>query len=177
MARAASPADGSTQQDLLQRLISEGLTPSAADDDPSKYRKLLEVLFSACVFNQVGKPLVPITLEQAGYTLTILSRQTKSRPELLSLLPSPGEPQLPFYKWILPRLIHGASKFAAVEGAEQLTDELCSAAVNVLRVLTRDLSEHDGDHSSGLHRSFNACRALSLWTQGKPSLLCDTHSS
>jgi hypothetical protein len=159
----------STAQELLQRLIAEGLTPSGTDrsEDPAKYRKLLEVLFSACILNPIGKPVTPAVLEQAEYTLTILSRQTAARPELLTLLPPQGEPQIPLYKWILPRLIHAASHYYGVMGAEKLVGSLCAAAVQTVQVLSRDLPEQHKGYPGGHGRAVGAMRALSSWIQSK----------
>lgn len=118
---------------LLQRLIQEGLTASGRESnvDPVKFRRLLEVLFQACIVNPSKKQSITHdTIERATYTITILSRQTNTTPEILS-------PDL--YKWALPRLIHAARGFQAIQGAEGLARDVRDAAAGLLALLGRDI--------------------------------------
>jgi hypothetical protein len=165
---ADPPPSGLAEQELLQRLIKEGLSPSGDDGDidRNRYRKLLEILFQACVLGPIGRSFTPSSLEQAGFTLTILSRQTKARPELLSSVPSPPESPSPLYVWILPRLIHAAVVHEETIGAEVLAEDLSSAAVNVLHVLGRDLSDEKTSFAKGPRRVILALKQMIDFSQG-----------
>lgn len=147
-------SSGLADTELLQRLIKEGLSPSGEGGEAEcrRYRKLLEVLFQACIISPTNRSPSPSSLEQAGYTLAILSRQTKARPELLSSVPPLPESQVPLYKWIVPRLISAAVRYEEMEGAESLVEDLITAAVHVLHVLGRDLSDEETSFAKGPRR-------------------------
>ncbi len=163
---------GLAEQELLQRLIKEGLSPApdAGEADSTQYRKLLEILFQACILTPSSRTPSPSSLEQAGYTLTILSRQTLARPELLSCLPHPDEPQVPLYKWIIPRLVHAAVRYNEVHGAEGLVEDLISSAVNVLHVLGKDLSDEQTSFAKGPQRVLQTLSHMIEFCQGESSI-------
>ena len=166
-------APDSDDQQLLQQLISEGLAPSTADQDAHdslRYRKLLQVLFQACIITPALSPDVPSAsvVEQAGYTLTILERQLIARSELVLSLPSSDQDQIPFYKWVIPRLIHAASRLDGRAGCEALVRQLCASVGTVLKTLTRHAEDEDGTFARGVHRAVLVSRQLVTFCQGKP---------
>ena len=165
-----TPPSGLAEQELLQKLIKEGLAPSddRGETDVTRYRKLVEVLFQACILNPVNQPVTPSSLEQAGYTLTILSRQSIARPELLSCLPPSTELQIPLYKWIIPRLVYAAMRYEEKEGAAGLVEDLSSAALHVLLVLGRDLSDEETSFAKGPRRVLLALKYMVDFCQGRP---------
>ena len=171
------PTPGLDEQELLQRLIKEGLSPSdhEGDADITRYRNLLEVLFQTCILTPIGRSPTPASLDQAGYTLTILSRQTTAKPKLLSTLPPPADRQIPLYKWITPRLILSAVRYAETEGAEDLVEDLISSAVNVLLVLGRDLSDEQTSFAKGPRRVMLALRHMLGFCQGELEFVSLAH--
>ena len=159
-----------SEQELLQRLIGEGL--SSTDEfalDLSRARKLLEVLFQACILNPIARQQLPtqVGFEQASLTLSILHRQTSARPELLfCLLPEP-ELQVPLFQWLIPRIVQAASRFDEVEEAEDLVDKLYEAAVCLLVVLGKDLSDGKTTFMRGPQRVAFTIRSMIAFCEGE----------
>ena len=135
------PADsGQDHRDLLQELIAEGLSFSAnqTDSDTHRYRRLLTVLFDACILRPSFSSPSQSSFEQASLTLKILLKQCSSQPGLLCRLPSGDEPQTPLFKWVIPRLIDAASRFVELEGGQKLFDDLIDATASVIGLLRKD---------------------------------------
>ncbi|OCF42201.1 serine/threonine-protein kinase ATR [Kwoniella heveanensis CBS 569] len=130
-------------QELLENLIKEGLTPSGQDTDPSRYRKLVQVLFENCILKPISRD-VPRNQQQTQYTLTILQRQTNLHPGLLHDLLEDA----PFYQWLLPKLIH-----AAVNAKdEQLYNEILTSTTIVLHAVGRDVHDDESVWAKGPRR-------------------------
>lgn len=142
------PAEtGQDHRDLLQELIAEGLSFSAdqTDSDTQRYRRLLTILFDACILRPSFTSPSQSSFEQVSLTLKILLKQCSSQPGLLSRLPSGDEPQTPLFKWVLPRLIDAASRFVETNVGDHLFDDLVDAAVIVIGLLRKDdLKPGDG---------------------------------
>lgn len=157
------------QHDLLQQLIKEGLTTTVngGHTDPSRFRKLLEVLFQACILKPAPVSSTPSLFEQAGFTLAILVRQTSIHPELLSNMPARDEAQIPLYKWVLPHLISSVIRWDAMGGAEKLVEDLMDAAVHVMQALASDLVEDQASFAHGPRRAVLAARGLTDFVQGE----------
>jgi hypothetical protein len=135
------PAEsGQDHRDILQELIAEGLSFSAeqTDSDTQRYRRLLTVLFDACILRPSFSSPSQSSFEQASLTLKILLKQCSSQPGLLCRLPSGEEPQTPLFKWVIPRLVDAASRFVEIKGGEQLFEDLVNAAVSVIGLLRKD---------------------------------------
>ncbi|WVF72846.1 hypothetical protein IAT40_007664 [Kwoniella sp. CBS 6097] len=131
-------------QELLENLIKEGLTPSGQDTDPSRYRKLVQVLFENCILKPIARGL-PRNSQQTQYTLTILQRQTSLHPGLLYDLIDGA----PFYQWLLPKLIH-----AAVNAEdENLYNDIAESTTAVLQAIGRDVQEDESGWAKGPRRS------------------------
>ncbi|OCF57218.1 hypothetical protein L486_04674 [Kwoniella mangroviensis CBS 10435] len=134
-----------TGQELLENLIKEGLTPSGQDADPSKYRKLVQVLLQNCILKPIARNTPP-NVQQASYTLTILQRQTKVHPGLLYT--TTEQDPTPFYYWLLPKLVHAAAQL----GQDALYDDLLTSMVAALLAIGRNLSEDDVSWAKGSRR-------------------------
>ncbi|WVW85571.1 hypothetical protein I302_107609 [Kwoniella bestiolae CBS 10118] len=134
-----------TGQQLLENLIKEGLTPSGQDADPSKYRKLVQVLLQNCILKPITRNTPP-NLQQAGYTLTILQRQTKLHPGLLYT--TNAQDTTPFYHWLLPNLVQAAAQLTE----DALYDDLLHSMVCALEAIGRNLSEEDVSWAKGSRR-------------------------
>ncbi|WWD02630.1 hypothetical protein V865_000670 [Kwoniella europaea PYCC6329] len=134
-----------TGQELLENLIKEGLTPSGQDADPSKYRKLVQVLLQNCILKPLARNTPP-NIQQASYTLTILQRQTKIHPGLLYT--TTEQDPTPFYYWLLPKLVHAAAQL----GQDALYDDLLTSMVAALVAIGRNLSEDDVSWAKGSRR-------------------------
>nr|XP_019011517.1 uncharacterized protein I206_03617 [Kwoniella pini CBS 10737]OCF50298.1 hypothetical protein I206_03617 [Kwoniella pini CBS 10737] len=147
-----------TGQQLLENLIKEGLTPSGQDTDPSKYRKLIQVLLQNCILKPLSRDIPP-NLQQAEYTLTILQRQTKLHPGIMYSVTQ--QEQSPFYYWLLPRLAQ-----AAVHHIEDsLYDDLVAATVNALKATGRNSSEEDVSWAKGPRRLGMVVRHINSFCQ------------
>nr|XP_031859926.1 uncharacterized protein CI109_004533 [Kwoniella shandongensis]KAA5526998.1 hypothetical protein CI109_004533 [Kwoniella shandongensis] len=138
--------NSSTGQELLENLIKEGLTPSGHDNEPSRYRRLVQVLFQNCILKPIERNLPP-NIQQCEYTITILKRQTAIHPNLL-LDQIDGDIHIPFFQWLLPRLVYAALRLED----ENLVDELISSAVNVIYALGKDMSDDDSTWAKGPKR-------------------------
>ncbi|WVR07528.1 hypothetical protein IAU60_004570 [Kwoniella sp. DSM 27419] len=130
-------------QQLLENLIKEGLSPSGQEPDPSKYRKLVQVLLQNCILKPIARQLVP-NQQQATYTLSILQRQLDAHPNLLYH----SDDGRPFYQWLLPKLLYAA----ATVDDEQLYDDIVAAVRGVFAALARDVQEDDSRWSKGPRR-------------------------
>ncbi|WWC71522.1 uncharacterized protein I206_105480 [Kwoniella pini CBS 10737] len=151
-----------TGQQLLENLIKEGLTPSGQDTDPSKYRKLIQVLLQNCILKPLSRDIPP-NLQQAEYTLTILQRQTKLHPGIMYSVTQ--QEQSPFYYWLLPRLAQ-----AAVHHIEDsLYDDLVAATVNALKATGRNSSEEDVSWAKGPRRLGMVVRHINSFCQELPA--------
>ncbi|WRT68452.1 uncharacterized protein IL334_005428 [Kwoniella shivajii] len=146
-----------TGQELLENLIKEGLTPSGQDSDPSRYRKLVQVLLENCILKPIARDIPP-NVQQAGYTLNILQRQTKIHPGLLYVTDNGS----PFYKTLIPKLV-----YAAVHLSEDaLYDELLSSMVCSLEAIGRDLPEEDVSWAKGSRRLGEVVRHMNAFCKG-----------
>ncbi|WWC90663.1 uncharacterized protein L201_005599 [Kwoniella dendrophila CBS 6074] len=134
-----------TGQELLENLIKEGLTPSGQDADPSKYRKLVQVLMQNCVLKPLARN-VPPNIQQVGYTLTILQRQTKEHPSLLYM--SDDQNSTPFYYWLLPRLAQAAVQLSE----DALYDDFLISMISSLKGIGRNTSDEDVSWAKGSRR-------------------------
>ncbi|KAL1406340.1 hypothetical protein Q8F55_008039 [Vanrija albida] len=182
------PAPGSAE--LLDELLREAhaLTSTAKGEgdasavDVSRFRKLIEVLFNACVISPASRDAgqaSQVGLEQAHLTLSILSRQAESHPELLlAFPPKDTAPQQPFYAWIITRILIAVAQYEDVAGAGALVQDLCDTAARILIVLARDMSDGDATtYMRGLRRVWRVLRELcayareSLEQKPRPTLL------
>ncbi|KAK8854749.1 hypothetical protein IAR55_003488 [Kwoniella newhampshirensis] len=135
-----------TGQELLENLIKEGLTPSGDDNEPSRYRRLVQVLLHNCILKPIERNIAP-NVQQAGYTITILKRQINLHPSLL-LDRVDEDDQIPFYQWLLPRLIYAALRL----NGDTLVEDLISSAVDVIHTLGKDMSDDDSSWAKGPKR-------------------------
>ena len=130
-----------SSQDLLQRLIQEGLTAKvdATPDSIKRSRKVLQLLTDSLIFKPSlqTQPATGSQLERAGYALAILRRQISALPALLretSQEPSLGSP---FYKWLIPRILSAISRFFANESSTNLAIQLLDAVVEIIHWLNK----------------------------------------
>ena len=157
----------SSEQDLLQKLLQQGLTPSAGEYNSTRYHTLVEVLFQQCVLKPASFPVLPVILEHANLSLSVLRGQVAEHPELLSHSSDNGQ----LYKWILPRLVHAACMYDEVEGASGLSDDLIEAAAGVLRTLSRDLADSpENSYAVGPVRVAMLVRQLTVFAKGMSSM-------
>ncbi|WVR00045.1 hypothetical protein IAU59_007187 [Kwoniella sp. CBS 9459] len=131
-------------QELLENLIKEGLTPSGQDTDPSRYRKLVQVLFENCILKPITRDL-PRNSQQTHYTLTILQRQTSLHPGLLYDLVD----GVPFYQWLIPKLVHAAVRARD----EDLYNDITAATTKVLQAIGRDVQDDETSWAKGSRRT------------------------
>ncbi|WWD19107.1 hypothetical protein CI109_103565 [Kwoniella shandongensis] len=155
--------NSSTGQELLENLIKEGLTPSGHDNEPSRYRRLVQVLFQNCILKPIERNLPP-NIQQCEYTITILKRQTAIHPNLL-LDQIDGDIHIPFFQWLLPRLVYAALRLED----ENLVDELISSAVNVIYALGKDMSDDDSTWAKGPKRVTVTLGYLNTFCQDLPN--------
>ena len=161
------PAESSQAgRDLLQQLIKEGLKSSDGPPSPAdvhRYRRLLEVLIEACILLPSSAIPSQASIEQAGYTLAILHRQISALPSLVNEIPLFPAQSVPFYKWVLPRLILAASRYS--ESYSELVDDLCLAAANIITLLGKD----GADSQSSTSRSLVTLKHMGDFCQGESS--------
>lgn len=171
-------APGSAE--LLDELLREAhaLTSTAEGDsdaptvDVSRFRKLIEVLFNACVISPASRDAnqaSQVGLEQAHLTLSILSRQAESHPELLLAFPPKDvSPQQPFYAWIITRILIAVAQYEDVTGAAALVNDLCDTAARILIVLSRDMSDEDTTtYMRGPRRVWRVLKELCAYARGE----------
>ncbi|KAK4688806.1 hypothetical protein P7C73_g1301, partial [Tremellales sp. Uapishka_1] len=166
---------GAADQQLLQKLIKEGLTTSQEGIDIPQFRTLLVVLFQACILNVVDRlqPLSPIEFDNASYTLAIFTRQISSTPLLLLSLPPETDPPLALYKWVMPRLVYAASKLDGIDGTDKLVKDLAGLPMTILQVLARDVVDEETTYMQGPKRVASLLKdMLSACQEGKPASLC-----
>ena len=148
----------SSEQDLLDKLIRQGLTQSVKSDY-SRYRKILEILFQQCVLKPVQDPGKAVNFEHISLWLAILDRQCIEKPDFLYFV---EEDSGPTYQWLLPRLVHAAVSYDAMSTQDNLSELLLQAAVKVLRAMERvlDTPGKEGSFSLGTVHSVAALMQL-----------------
>ena len=131
---------GQQGRDALKALIAEGLNLSAqlADQDIVRYRRLLGVLFEACILKHPQDIPSQSTIEQSHLTITILLRQINAQPSLLHHLPPPPELPMPLYKWLMPRLMTAAAYCVPTSDTNDLFDAFVSAAGRLIALLRKE---------------------------------------
>lgn len=164
----AGPPPSANEQELLQRLIAEGLALSEQEDDfhPHKYRQLIEVLVQACILGPLKKPDVVPRLDQAQYTLTILEKQVRVHPDLLLAPPSAGDASSPLYKWLIPRLIYAAARYRLIDNAATLSRDITASVSLVVQALALDHSDEESKFALGMHRARTCLLAITAWIRG-----------
>lgn len=132
--------DGSTQRDVLQQIIAEGLnfSPDASDSDLKRNIRLLQVLFETCVLTPSRSSPSPSTSEQIDLTMAVIIRQCDSHPSLLQQQTTFVEGSSSLFKWILPRIIHAASRFIEYEEGKEIYGSIVQGAVDLIRLLKKD---------------------------------------
>lgn len=166
----ANPAEA----ELLDQLLREGLSiDNAAEESTSnviaRTRRLLEVIFNNCVLQPLtsNDPTNELNRERAELTLSVLRRTTITRPEvLLSTTTASDEPR-PLYVWLITRIIIAASAHEEKNGADDLVEALCDAAVYILVILNRELPEGDPRFMRGPQRVANVLRELRKFARGE----------
>lgn len=119
----------------LQQLLAEGLKPSTqpTEKDILSYRRLLQILFSSCI----SKP-TQSTHEEAGLTITVINTRSEALPALLHRLPPLPEPQIPFYKWIIPRIIEATARYMSAENTHDLAHRMLGTSAHLMELLKRE---------------------------------------
>lgn len=157
------------QEELLDQVLREGLTSSATGDlaaEIQRYRKLLEVLFNQCVLRPPDQ-VDQTSLERIHLTLSILARQSAQHPELL-MSQSPPDHLSPFYAFLLHRLVIAATQTELAETPRpDLVAAFCKAAVQILRTMAHDVSDHGDTYMRGPTRVANAMREMVHYVQGR----------
>ncbi|WVQ82128.1 hypothetical protein IAT38_004256 [Cryptococcus sp. DSM 104549] len=145
--------------DILQNLIKEGLSGDGTDKEnaPPRLCKLIRVLLENCVLKPIDRAIPPIRQDYI-YTITILQRQTALHPGLLLYV----DGQVPFYQWLLPRMIYAATK---LEDAG-LVDETIAATVHVMYVMGTDVdSPMGGAPARGPGRTVRSMEQMLVYCQ------------
>lgn len=169
----APPSSAIKEQELLEKLIKEGLDPSRST--PSASRTLIEVLFQNCIVKPAGRAPTQNVREQATFTLTILRRQVAARPQLLWEVPEQAGgsgDRSRLYTWILPRLIQAAVLFDRTEEARALVDDICSAAAGMLQTMRRDGSDDLDALGGGMRLVGETAKSLSDFANGEQAARC-----
>jgi len=166
-----APAD--SEQELLDQLLKRGLEfgGTTNEDDVQRKRKLLEVVFNACISKPIESPNnqpTQVNLERAQLTLSILARQVSSLPEVLLCSSTADDSGTrPLYAWLITRIIVAVTHYEEHPEAAGLVDALCKAAVHILVVLGRDLSSGENTYMRGPQRVANILRELRTYGRGK----------
>lgn len=169
-ATASAPAVTAYEQELLDQVLQESLEYKA-NTDVNRQRKLLEVVFNACISKPIesslGEP-TQVILERAQLSLSVLQRQVGTLPEvLLSSSTANNGQSRPLYVWLITRIIIAATHYEEYPSALALVDDLCNAAVFILTVLGRDMSSGESTYMRGPQRVANILRQLRTYGRGK----------
>jgi hypothetical protein len=138
-AAAAPPLAPDDGEELLRQVLAQGFESN--DTNPQVKRKLLETVFSACIFTPIIESHT-LDKERAELALSILDRQLPKLPEVL-LEPceasGPGPAAAPLYAWLMSRIVIAMTHSEDFEGLRGFVEPLCESAVRILGVLGRDL--------------------------------------
>ncbi|KAL7422783.1 hypothetical protein Q5752_002078 [Cryptotrichosporon argae] len=145
--------------DVLQSLAE---VSNSGAFNVERSRRLLRALVTKCIVGPATALSSLESLSQTGrehalFALRILRMRLAERPDvLLTTAPNEG----PFYHWLVPQLIHAASRFEDDQNADDLVEKLVDAAAGMLAIMSAATTYMTGPTrlASALHTMEAFCR-------------------